>query len=253
MRILADTANAIPALTKACTARIDGDAALQAKIADRAQAVGEKHAAQWNQWQEELKDSWDQMPMHEARMAHEVWQAIKSEDWVLTAGTLKDWARKVWDFDKPYRHPGRELGTATQFGLSLGIAYAYKDTDKLVVDLQPDGDLMFDLGALWVAAKYEIPMLVIMYNNHAYYNDWAHQISVAKKRGTDVDRAYIGMDLEGPEPDFASIAKGMDWYAEGPIFDPAEIGPAVARGIEQVKQGKPALIDVITWRRGDAS
>jgi len=112
---------------------------------------------------------------------------------------------------------------------------------------------MFDLGALWVAAKYEIPMLVIMYNNRAYYNDWAHQISVAKKRGTDEARAYIGMDLEGPEPDFAHIAKGMDWYAEGPIFDPKEIGPAVARAIGQVKKDKPALIDVITWRRGEAA
>ena len=70
--------------------------------------------------------------MHEARMAHEVWESIKGEDWVLTAGTLKDWVRKVWDFDKPYQHPGRDLGTATQFGLSLGVAYAYKDTDKIV-------------------------------------------------------------------------------------------------------------------------
>jgi acetolactate synthase-1/2/3 large subunit len=253
MRILADTTNAIPALTKACTTRIAGDAKLAAKIADRTQIVGEKHKAHWEAWQDEVKEHWDQMPMHEARMAHEVWGAIQGEDWVLTAGTLKDWVRKVWNFDKPYQHPGRDLGTATQFGISMGVAYAYKDTDKLVVDLQPDGDLMFDLGAMWVAAKYEIPMLVIMYNNRAYYNDWAHQISVAKKRGTDPARAYIGMDLEGPEPDFAHIARGMDWYAEGPIFDPTEIGPAVTRGIEQVKKGKPALIDVITWRRGDAS
>ena len=34
--------------------------------------------------------------------------------WVLTAGTLDEWARKLWDFDLPYRHPGRSLGTATQ-------------------------------------------------------------------------------------------------------------------------------------------
>ena len=253
MRILADTANAIPALTEACVARIKDDDKLAARIVERTKDVGEKHMAQWDKWQEQVKDTWDQMPMHEARMATEVWEAIKNEDWVLTAGTLKDWVRKVWNFDKPYQHPGRDLGTATQFGISMGVAYAYKDTDKLVVDLQPDGDLMFDLGALWVAAKYEIPMLVIMYNNRAYYNDWAHQISVAKKRGTDEARAYIGMDLEGPEPDFAHIAKGMDWYAEGPIFDPKEIGPAVARAIGQVKKGKPALIDVITWRRGEAA
>ena len=35
--------------------------------------------------------------------------------------------RKLWDFDKPYRHPGVELGTSTQIGISLGVAMARKD------------------------------------------------------------------------------------------------------------------------------
>ena len=135
--------------------------------------------------------------MTEARLAHEAWQVIKDEDWVLTANTLKEWVHKVWDFDKPYRHLGRELGTGTQIGMSIGVALAYKGTGKLVVDIQPDGDLMFDLGALWMPIKYNIPMLILMYNNRAYYNDWAHQIHMAHQRGTDPQRAYIGMDLEG--------------------------------------------------------
>ena len=164
-------------------------------------------------------------------------------------GTLKDWVQKIWDFDKPYRHPGRELGTGTQIGMSIGVALAHKGQGKLVVDLQPDGDLMFDLGALWMPIKYDIPMLVVMYNNRAYYNDWAHQIHMAHQRGTDPNRAYIGMDLEAPPPDFAHIARGMGWYAEGPIEDPAEVVPAVRRAIEQVKAGKPALVDPIVWRR----
>jgi len=165
--------------------------------------------------------------MTEARLAHELWQVIQGEDWVLTANTLKEWVHKVWDFDKPYRHVGRELGTGTQIGISIGVALAHKGTGKLVIDLQPDGDLMFDLGALWTPIKYNIPMLIVMYNNRAYYNDWAHQIHMAHQRGTDPARAYIGMDLEGPPPDFAHIAKGIGWYAEGAIEDPAEIGPAV--------------------------
>ena len=253
MRILSDTANAIPALTQACKEKISEDQELQKKIAQRTELISSKHNSQWSKWQDDVKKFWDHDPMHEARMAAEIWEVIKDEDWVLSAGTLKDWVRKIWDFDKPYRHPGRELGTATQFGMSLGVALAYKDTDKVVVNLQPDGDLMFDLGGLWIAAKYEIPMLCLMYNNRAYYNDWAHQISVANKRGTDPDRAYIGMDLEGPAPDFAHIARGMDWWAEGPIMNPADIQPAVREALKVVKSGKPALVDIITWRRGEAA
>lgn len=253
MRILSDTANAIPALTQACKDKITEDQELQKKIAQRTELISSKHNSQWSKWQDDVKKFWDHDPMHESRMAAEIWEVIKDEDWVLSAGTLKDWVRKIWDFDKPYRHPGRELGTATQFGMSLGVALAYKDTDKVVVNLQPDGDLMFDLGGLWIAAKYEIPMLCLMYNNRAYYNDWAHQISVANKRGTDPDRAYIGMDLEGPAPDFAHIARGMDWWAEGPIMNPADIQPAVREALKVVKSGKPALVDIITWRRGEAA
>ena len=253
MRILSDTANAIPALTRACKEKISEDQELQKKIAQRTELISSKHNSQWSKWQDDVKKFWDHDPMHEARMAAEIWEVIRDEDWVLSAGTLKDWVRKVWDFDKPYRHPGRELGTATQFGMSLGVALAYKDTDKVVINLQPDGDLMFDLGGLWIAAKYEIPMLCLMYNNRAYYNDWAHQISVANKRGTDPDRAYIGMDLEGPAPDFAHIARGMDWWAEGPIMNPSDIQPAVREALKVVKSGKPALVDIITWRRGEAA
>jgi len=179
----------------------------------------------------------------------EVWDVIKDEDWVLTANTLKHGVRKLWDFDKAYRHPGIELGTSTQIGMSMGVALAHKKAGRLVVDLQPDGDLMFDAGALWVAAKYEIPMLIVMYNNRAYYNDWEHQIRMARQRGTDINKAHIGMDLFGPEPDFAGLARSMGVYGEGPFEDPKDVRAALLRAIEVVKSGKPALIDTVTRHR----
>jgi acetolactate synthase-1/2/3 large subunit len=114
-----------------------------------------------------------------------------------------------------------------------------------VIDIQPDGDLMFDAGALWTAAKNNIPLLIVMFNNRAYYNDWEHQIHVAEMRETPVERAYIGQDIAGPEPDFATLAKSCGWYAEGPITDPAEIAGALTRAIAKVKAGQPALVDTI--------
>ncbi len=168
---------------------------------------------------------------------------------MLTAGTLEEWTRKLWNFDKPYRHAGRSLGTATQLGISLGVALAHRDDKRLVVDMQPDGDLMFDAGALWVAAKHRIPMLVVMYNNRAYYNDWEHQIRMAKLRGTPVSRAHIGMDMTDPDPDFGKLAQSMGWYGEGPIDDPGKVAAALKRAIARVKAGQPALIDTITQKR----
>ncbi len=219
------------------------------RIAERKAAIGKRHDEVWAKWQEEARKNWDASPMTFSRLALEVWEVIKNEDWVLTANTLKQQVRKLWDFDKPYRHPGVELGTSTQIGISLGVALAHKGTGRIVVDIQPDGDLMFDAGALWVAAKYEIPMLVVMHNNRAYYNDWEHQIRMAKLRGTDEAKAHIGMDLFGPEPDFAALARSMGCYGEGPIDKPQDIRPALLRALAEVKKGRLALVDTITQHR----
>jgi acetolactate synthase-1/2/3 large subunit len=244
LRVLADTTLAIPALTQLLKPRISPRARDL-----RARQVAQMGAAARARWVKEAKEDWDVSPITLPRLASEVWDAIKEEDWVLAAGTLEDWARKIWDFDKPYRHPGRSLGTATQIGISLGVALAHRDAGRLVVDLQPDGDLMFDAGALWVAAKHRIPLLVVMHNNRAYYNDWEHQIRMAKLRGTPLERAHIGMDLVDPAPDFAAMAKSMGWYAEGPIDQPAEIPAALKRALKRVKAGQPALLDTITQKR----
>jgi acetolactate synthase-1/2/3 large subunit len=242
LRVMADTTLAIPALT----------ALLKGTVSSRrgrAKAVAEMRSKARAKWQAEAKEDWDASPITLPRLATEVWSAIKGHDWVLSAGTLDEWARRIWDFDQPYRHPGKSLGTATQIGISLGVALAHRDAKRLVVDLQPDGDLMFDAGALWAAAKHRIPMLVVMYNNRAYYNDWEHQIRMARLRGTPVERAHIGMDMDDPAPDFASMARAMGWYAEGPIEKPADIAPALQRAIERVKAGQPALLDTLTQKR----
>jgi acetolactate synthase I/II/III large subunit len=249
VRVLADTTTAIPVLTNLCAQRLAGNSELKTRNENRYASIKVRHETARAKWAQEAQADWDASPIPLPRLASEVWTAIKDEDWVLTAGTLEDWTRKLWDFDKPYRHPGKSLGTSTQIGISLGVALAHRGIGRLVVDLQPDGDLMFDAGALWVAAKHKIPMLVVMYNNRAYYNDWEHQIRMARQRGTPVERAHIGMDLSGPDPDFAGLARAMGWYAEGPIDQGKDVAPALRRAIEKVKAGQPALIDTITQKR----
>ena len=244
-RVLGDTLTAVPELTRLCRERIAKDPAIAKRVAERTKAVTQKHDVLFKGWAEAAKKDWDGVPITLPRLASEMWDVIKHEDWVLTACNLQEWVYKLWDFDKPYRHPGQALGTGTQIGVSLGVALAHRDKGRLVIDIQPDGDLMFDAGALWSAAKNNIPMLIVMYNNRAYYNDWEHQIRVAHHRGTPVERAYIAQDITGPDPDFATMAKSMGWYAEGPIENPAAIAPALRRAIAQVKAGKPALVDTV--------
>ena len=250
LHIAADTLVAIPQLTLMCEEALGKNGKKQEEIRSRFAEHKKTHDALRAGWREEVKKHWKGEPISLPRLAHEIGEAIKGEDWVLTANTLEDWALGLWDFDKAYRHPGKSLGTSTQIGMSTGVALAHRGTGRLVVDIQPDGDLMFDPGTLWIGAHDQIPMLVVMYNNRAYYNDWEHQIRMAEQRGTDEKLAYIGMEIAKPEPDFATIAKGMGCYGEGPITDGDKVGPAIKRAIEYIKkENKPALVDTVTQFR----
>lgn len=249
LQILADSSVALPLLVERVRQKAATDSTAQSRVGPRSEQIAAVHAGARRRWQEEARQDWDLAPTTTARLASEVWDVIKGEDWVLTANTLQDWALKLWDFDRPYRHPGKALGTSTQIGIALGVALAYKDTGKLIVDIQPDGDLMFDAGALWVASNQHLPMLVVMYNNRAYYNDWEHQIRLANHRGTPPENAWLGQAIDYPAPDFAALARSFGWYAEGPIEQPGQVGPALRRALEAVKRGQPALVDTVTQAR----
>jgi acetolactate synthase-1/2/3 large subunit len=249
LQVTADTAVALPLLLERCR-DLERRAPRDPERARRRVRLTEMHDGAWEGWRHQASSAWDASPVSVPRLAAEVWEVIKHHDWVLTAGTANEWAMRTWDFDRAYRHPGKSLGTSTQIAISLGVALAHRGSGRLVVDLQPDGDLMFDLGALWVAAYYKIPLLVVMFNNRAYYNDWEHQERIARQRGTPVERASIGMEIDKPAPDFAAVARALGWYGEGPIADPAEVGSAVARAAKTVmEQDTPALVDVVCQPR----
>jgi acetolactate synthase I/II/III large subunit len=240
LQVTADTAIALPLLLELCR-ELNRDARDGWR-----RRLAEFHDESWRGWAAQAQRDAGLSPVSTSRLATEVWEVVREHDWVLTAGTASGWAPKLWDFDREYRHPGASLGTATQIGISLGVGLAHKGSGRLVVDLQPDGDLMFDLGALWIAAYHRIPLLVVMFNNRAYYNDWEHQERIARARGTDESRAYIGMEIDSPAPDFAAVAQALGWFGEGPIDDPDAVQAAVRRAADVVAtEGRPALVDVV--------
>ncbi len=248
LSVLADTAVVLPELARRCGELAGADD--RDRFARRAEAHGARHAEVRARWLAQARGAVAERPVATSYLAYEVGEAIKDSDWVLTANTVSDWAKRLWDFERSDRHPGISLGTATQIGISLGVALAYRGTGRLVVDLQPDGDLLFDAAALWTAAYHKIPILVVMYNNRAYYNDWEHQILMARARGRDEKMAYLGMEIDKPAPDFAALARSFGWAGFGPVEAGNDLGPTLRKARDVVlREGRPALVDVITQYR----
>ncbi len=248
LSVTADTSTVLPQLLLALQDIGVNDK--EDKFKDRFQAMKSRHDSLRQHWNEQAKIGWNDRPISTARLAYEIWNVVKGEDWVLTGNPLSGWPRRLWDWTKPYQYPGVPLGAATELSLSLGVALAYRGSDKLVVAIEPDGDLLYDASALWIATHHNLPMLMVMHNNRAYYNDWDHQEVVARHRKRPEENAYLGMEINNPPPDFARLAQSFGWYAEGPIDDPNQVGPALKRALKVIKEkGQPALIDTVTQFR----
>lgn len=241
--VLADTALALPLLLARCRELVAREPARRSARETRSRDLAQLHRTAWAAWRAKADEARDSsLP----RLAAEVWDAVSGYDWVLSAGTAQEWALRLWDFDRPGRHLGRSLGTATQIGISLGAALSAKDTGKVVVDLQPDGDLLYDAGALWVASRYQLPLLVVMVDNRAYGNDLLHQREMARQRGRPLEKATTGVSFDEAPPDYATLARSFGWPAWGPVEKPNEIAKSVRAAADVVATtGGPALVDVV--------
>jgi len=108
---------------------------------------------------------------------------------------------------------------------------------------------MYAPGVLWTAAHHRIPLLSVMNNNRAYHMELMHVQRMCNARNRGVDRGTIGSELTDPNIDYAKLAQSLGVYAEGPITNPTDLGPALKRAIAVVKRGEPALVDVVTQVR----
>jgi acetolactate synthase-1/2/3 large subunit len=241
--ILADTAIALPALV----ARLEGLADSPTRRV-RAEQLRAKHDALRRDARTTCEESWNDRPIAPSRLASEVWEVLRGDDWVLANGTLDGWARTLWEWTRPDQYLGYSGGAGLGYsaGASIGVALAHRGTGKVCVDLQPDGDLLYTPSALWTAAHHRIPLLFVICNNRSYFNDENHQALVARARHRPVENRVVGIRIEDPAVDFAGMARAFGVHGEGPVEDPALIVPALRRALRVVKEEqRPAVVDVV--------
>jgi thiamine pyrophosphate-dependent acetolactate synthase large subunit-like protein len=222
-------------------------------LQERGAKLAEAHRQVRNQSIEAAAYGWDASPISLARLAAELWDQIKDDDWSLVSwqGFISGWPGRLWNIDKHYHYIGGQGAGALGYGApaAVGAALANRAHGRLSVNIQTDGDLNYAPGVLWTAVHHQIPLLTIMHNNRAYHQEVMLVQRVASERSRGVDRVHIGTTLTDPNIDYTKMAQAYGMHGEGPISDPKELAPAIKRGLERVRRGEPALIDVITQPR----
>jgi len=249
--IPADAEATIPSLTEVVKHQLD--ASRKSTLAQR----GARLAAAHNESQQRARDAaayaWDASPISTARLSAELWAQIKNEDWSLVSTTsfVSYWPLRLWAFEKYYHYIGAQGGYGIGYNApaSVGAALANRKYGRLSVNIQSDGDMMYAPGILWTAAHHHIPLLTLMHINRAYHQEVMQVQIMANRHSRGIDCATIGTTISDPNIDYTKLAQSMGMYAEGPIADPKELGPAITRAIQVVKRGEPALLDVLTQPR----
>ena len=252
LSIAGDAEATLPSLT---------EAVLEAMSRRRRSQIGEREE-RWRKAHAEIRRSarqqaaigWGASPVSTARLTMELWRAVKDDDWSLAteASFLQFWPTRLWEIDRHHQWTGGSGGYGVGYyaPASAGIALANKEQGRMSVCIQPDGDLMFAPGVLWTAAHHGLPLLSVMHNNRAYHQEIMHVQRMALRRNRGVDgQAKIGNALEDPEINYADLAKSMGVWSSGPIQDPSELADALVRAADVVRQGEPALVDVVCQPR----
>lgn len=218
---------------------------------ERAQRLGQEAAKARQQTREAAARGWDANPISTARLAMETWDVVKGEPWSLVVSDRIPWARSLWNATQHHQMLGGSGGQGVGYAApgAIGAALANRDRGRFSVTFQPDGDLMYAPGVLWTAAHHQIPLLMVMHNNRGYYQEVMHLQRMAALHRRRPDQALIGNEIDHPAIDYAKLAQAHGVWAEGPISDPAQLGPALKRALAVVKSGRPALIDAVCQPR----
>ncbi len=251
LSIGADAEATLPSLIEAIKREMDSDR--KSAFQDRGIRLAKTHQQALERARSDATYGWDASPISTARLSAELWAQIKNEDWSLVSESqfVSRWPLRLWDFDKHYQFIGGAGGAGVGYGApaAVGAALGNRKHGRLSINIQNDGDLMYAPGILWTAAHHRIPLLSIMHNNRAYHQEVMHLQRMANRHNRGITNANIGTTLHDPEIDFAKLAQSLGVHAEGPITDPAELGPAIRRAIDVVRHGAPALVDVVTQPR----
>ena len=185
----------------------------------------------------------NEAPFSPYRVLWDLQNTVDIANTIIThdAGSPRDQLSPFWRCTEPLTYIG--WGKTTQLGYGLGLAMGAKlaKPDKLCINVWGDAAIGFTGMDFETAVRERIPILSILLNNFSMAIELkVMPVSTEKYRSTDISGNY------------SEFAKALGGYGER-IENPADINPAIQRGIKATQEGKPALLEFITTKEVEVS
>jgi benzoylformate decarboxylase len=225
--------------------------ALRQKAAERASDV-----RKFSEWAKVARaqvvnnPDWDQSPIISDRVTFEIAQFADPDAIIVhEAGSV---ALHSFDFNpmggrELFFYYGAHLGSGV--GTAAGVKLARPN--QQVICLVGDGSFIFGPTALWNMARLELPVITVVYNNHAYGGPHSRVIANVPGGRMVQTGQFVHDYLGSPDMNMAAIAKGFGVDGEV-VENPRQLREALARARKHTVEGKPYLIDAQVARKGVA-
>jgi acetolactate synthase-1/2/3 large subunit len=235
LSVLVDSGIAIPALRDIISKKLtehDRD-----RMKRRFDDIKQEHDRLREKWRSMAITSAEQTPITPDWLCHCINEVI-TEETVIVNQTITPSASVVHQIKRiqpssMFSCAGGSIGWA--LGAGLGVKLGFPDRD--VISLMGDGAFVYGcpVATLWSSVFYSAPFLSIIFNNQAY-----NAIKMLFRETYNVDN--MGADILNP-PDYAMVAQSCNAYGRT-VQDPSDVIPALKEALEQIRKGKPAVLDV---------
>lgn len=131
------------------------------------------------------------------------------------------------------------MGGSIGFAMPLAVGAAIAAPQRRVLVLEGDGSGMYTLQALWTMAREGVNATVVIFANRAYRILRGELAGVGA--GTPGPRAAQMLDLDRPELDWVSLARGMGVAGSRA----ADLGEFAAQLRAALAQPGPSLIELV--------
>ncbi len=241
--IEADSSKAIPALNEMIRQKVAPEQQAQFQI--RLKQLQTEHRELFDGWHRSAINKAAQKPISPEWLCHCINEAIDG-DTILLNETVTNlpFATRLIHRTKAgtfFSNGGTSLG----WGLGGALGAKLAAPDKTVVTMVGDGSFVFGcpIPTLWAADVYKAPFLTIIFNNAIYQAPKEALRRAYGKEGISGNTGpWVGMDI-APSPDYALIAQACRAYGRT-VQEPSDLPAALKDALEQVRSGKPAVLDV---------
>jgi benzoylformate decarboxylase len=223
------------------------DAQKSGLIADRQRWIEDYIGRRRRGLQTVLEKRWDKRPISAERVGAELDQVIDERALVFnelltSEGVVRDYIR--FDHEKPIEERRYNCDTtAGILGWGIGAAIGGKmgNPDRETWCLTSDGSANFGIQSLWSAARYDVPLGIVVFNNGHYQ---ANRLNFARYNGRMKEtNQYIGVNLGHPDIGYVKLAEGYGIEGER-VDEPAQVAQALARCKKAMREGRPYLVDI---------